>query len=118
MRWKSALLICSLCSCFIFTCLYSHDLHFLINSLNSLNSFTLKLNQLELICFLFNFRRIIGREREIQKHQRRIGSNTQRITRLLSIQLVASITTITIKQLPKLLKNLKKNFYYYMIIYY
>lgn len=69
--------------------------------------------------FFLYFRRIIGREREIQKHQRRIGSNTQRITRLLSIQLVASNTTITIKQLPKLLKNSKKNFYYYyMIIYY
>lgn len=29
-------------------------------------------------------RRIIGRKREIQKHVRRIGPNTQRITRLLS----------------------------------
>jgi hypothetical protein len=29
-------------------------------------------------------RRIIGRKREIQEHQRRIGPNTQRIARLLN----------------------------------
>jgi hypothetical protein len=45
------------------------------------------------ICFFFfslfltkskSNRRIIGGEREIQEHQRRVGPNTQRITRLLS----------------------------------
>ena len=47
----------------------------------------IKTKRLNFFFFLLISRRIIVRKREIQKYQRRIGPNTQRITSILNLQL-------------------------------